>query len=151
MMQLHALTKRWTGLFTSKRHAPALRSRLHTKRTARCPQTRRRQSSSSLITTKYAQPLPAFLLLEESLAPALRGSKKRSIFQTLTFMHITWKRNIDHAEEIIACKEFYNVKLDDFGCSFAYSGRSAPVTLGELLQHYKGGNMTQPCPSLSLS
>ena len=54
---------------------------------------------------------------------------------------------IDHAEEIIACKEFYNVKLDDFGCSFAYSGRSAPVTLGELLQHYKVGNMTQPCPT----
>ena len=54
---------------------------------------------------------------------------------------------IDHTEEIVSRKEFYNVKLDSFGCSFAYTDRSAPVPLGELLLHYKAGNMTQPCPT----
>src|SRR5574344_742723 len=36
-----------------------------------------------------------------------------------------------HRDRIISRKEYYNVKSDRFGCSFAYTGRSAPVTLGE--------------------
>lgn len=53
---------------------------------------------------------------------------------------------LTHRDRIISRKEYYNVKSDRFGCSFAYTGRSAPVTLGELLCHYADGAMKEPCP-----
>lgn len=52
-----------------------------------------------------------------------------------------------HREQIISCREYYNVMPDGFGCSFAYTDRSAPVTLGELLCHYAAGTMTEQCPN----